>query len=150
MSNLYRTKVDLTSAFPAGTICERAPAPTADIWETRHLYKFPNPMWPEQDLFCRLEDWEVEKVQEPTTITATSADAVNSPPHYQFFPGVEAIEIIATAMTQEQFHGYCLGNALKYRLRAGAKDALEQDIAKAKKYTELYEKYKEFCCDATK
>ena len=76
-------------------------------------------------------------------------DAVNNPQHYQFFPGVEAIEIIAAAMTQEQFHGYCLGNALKYRLRAGAKDALEQDIAKAKKYTELYEKYKEFCCDAT-
>lgn len=72
-------------------------------------------------------------------------DVVNSPAHYAFFPDLEAIQVIARAMTQEQFYGYCLGNRLKYRLRAGKKDALEQDIAKSDKYLELYEENKQLC-----
>lgn len=72
-------------------------------------------------------------------------DAVNSPKHYQFFLDLEAIEIIARSMTEEQFYGYCLGNRLKYRLRAGNKDKLEQDIAKSDKYLELFEKHKGLC-----
>lgn len=77
-----------------------------------------------------------------------TADAVNYPKHYQFFPDLEAISVIAMCMTQEQFYGYCLGNRLKYRLRAGNKDKLEQDIAKSDKYLELYEKHKGLCSDA--
>lgn len=76
------------------------------------------------------------------------SDAVNSPKHYQFFPDLEAISVIARSMTQEQFYGYCLGNRLKYRLRAGNKDKLDQDIAKSDKYLELYEKHKDKCYDA--
>ena len=77
-----------------------------------------------------------------------AADAVNSPQHYQFFPDLEAIVVIARSMTQGQFYGYCLGNRLKYRLRAGNKDRLEQDIAKSDKYLELYEQHKGECIDA--
>lgn len=80
--------------------------------------------------------------------TPKAPDAVNSPKHYQFFPDLEAIEVIARSMTQEQFYGYCLGNRLKYRLRAGNKDKLEQDIAKSDKYTELYEQHRGKCIDA--
>lgn len=81
-----------------------------------------------------------------TGLGSTShVDVVNSPAHYSFFPDLEAIQVIARAMTQEQFYGYCLGNRLKYRLRAGKKDALEQDIAKSDKYTELYEQHKHLC-----
>lgn len=80
--------------------------------------------------------------------TSKATDAVNSPKHYQFFPDLEAIEVIARSMTQEQFYGYCLGNRLKYRLRAGNKDKLEQDIAKSDKYLELYEQHKGECIDA--
>lgn len=79
---------------------------------------------------------------------AAETDAVNSPQHYQFFPDLEAIVVIARSMPQEQFYGYCLGNRLKYRLRAGNKDKLEQDIAKSDKYLELYEQHKEECIDA--
>ena len=82
------------------------------------------------------------------TPTPKVPDAVNSPQHYQFFPDLEAIEVIARSMTQEQFYGYCLGNRLKYRLRAGNKDKLEQDIAKSDKYLELYEQHKGECIDA--
>ncbi len=72
-------------------------------------------------------------------------DAVNKPSHYQFFEGVEVIEIIASSMTREQFKGYCLGNRIKYRLRAGNKDKIEQEIAKSDKYVELYDEHKHLC-----
>lgn len=72
-------------------------------------------------------------------------DAVNSPSHYQFFPGVEAIEIIAASMTVDQYWGYCLGNKIKYHLRAGGKDDIAQEINKGKKYVELFEQHKHLC-----
>lgn len=70
---------------------------------------------------------------------------VTKPTHYQFFHDVEAIEIIASSMTVEGFHGYCMGNRLKYRLRAGNKGKLEQDIAKSDFYVELFTKHKHLC-----
>lgn len=78
-------------------------------------------------------------------------DGVKQPSHYQLFEGVEAIEVIARSMTQEMFKGYCLGNILKYRLRAGKKSelaTLEKDMAKATFYLELYTKHKGLCYDA--
>ncbi|WEU80457.1 nucleotide kinase [Klebsiella phage Saitama] len=78
-------------------------------------------------------------------------DGVKQPSHYQLFEGVEAIEVIARSMTQEMFKGYCLGNILKYRLRAGKKSelaTLEKDTAKATFYLELYTKHKGLCYDA--
>ena len=72
-------------------------------------------------------------------------DLAQNPSHYQFFEGVEVIEIIASSMTREQFKGYCLGNRIKYRLRAGNKDKLEQEIAKSDKYIELYDEHKHLC-----
>jgi len=74
-------------------------------------------------------------------LTQEQQQAVLHPKYYEIFPGVEAIEVIAASMTKEEFRGYCKGNMLKYRLRAGNKDALEQDIAKANTYLELYAKY---------
>ena len=76
------------------------------------------------------------------------SDLVKSPKHYQFFPDVEAIEIIASSLSVEGFRGYCIGNRLKYRLRAGNKDKLEQDIAKSDFYIELFNNHKHLCKDA--
>lgn len=90
-------------------------------------------------------DVATEKVAETTAPQAQVSDPVNQPQHYQFFPDLEAIEVIARSTTQEQFYGYTLGNALKYRLRAGSKDNLKQDIDKANKYKELYEQFKHLC-----
>lgn len=86
-----------------------------------------------------LYDGEIEKWPD------NEFDVVEKPKHYQFFDGVEAIELIAASMTQDQFYGYCLGNKLKYRLRAGEKDDLQQDINKSNKYEELYELHKDKC-----
>ena len=80
-------------------------------------------------------------------------DAVKQPSHYQVFDGLESIVIIARSMTQEAFWGFCCGNTLKYRLRAGKKAELanlEQDLKKAEFYKELYEKHKGECVDAAK
>lgn len=73
------------------------------------------------------------------------ADVINSPKHYSVFESVEAIQVIASSMTQDQFYGYCLGNILKYRLRAGGKDDVMQELGKADKYQELYTQHKHLC-----
>lgn len=91
------------------------------------------------------EYWNrVKFFQQPTG--GGSGDAVTSPAHYQVFPDLEAIQVIASSLTLAEFRGYCLGNRLKYRLRAGNKDKLEQDIKKSDYYIELYEKHKHLCC----
>jgi len=58
-------------------------------------------------------------------------DMVNHPPHYTS-GRVETIEAIQSALSMDEFHGYCKGNAMKYIWRAGLKsmDWIE-DIEKA-------------------
>ena len=60
-------------------------------------------------------------------------DPINSPAHYKR-GGMESIDVI------EAFDlGFCLGNAVKYILRAGHKGGPEkraEDLAKAKWYIE--------------
>ncbi|WCE28430.1 DUF3310 domain-containing protein [Vibrio sp. SCSIO 43137] len=68
-------------------------------------------------------------------------DMVNNPKHYEVIEDVEAKDVIKASLTaiygEAGWKAYCLGNILKYRLRAGGKDALEQEIAKAVKYKEM-------------
>jgi len=65
-------------------------------------------------------------------------DAVNHPSHYMLFAdGTESIDVIKKVLTTEEFIGFCKGNVLKYRLRAGKKDALQQDIDKAETYARM-------------
>jgi len=59
-----------------------------------------------------------------------SKDPIN-PEHYtQTYP-MQVIDIIQGVLSPEQFDGYCLGNELKYRLRAGFKGDPLEDIKKA-------------------
>ncbi len=85
---------------------------------------------------------------EPTTIG--QEDSVRKPSYYQVFDGVESIEIIARSMTVSEFRGFCMGNVLKYRLRAGKKSELatmEKDLNKAAFYQELFNLHKGKCYD---
>lgn len=82
------------------------------------------------------QDWERAKV-------APTNDAVHQPKHYGVLDGVESIQIIASSMTRDEWRGFCMGNIMKYRMRAGKKDALQQDIDKANEYEMLFDKYKE-------
>ncbi|MBO9492130.1 DUF3310 domain-containing protein [Endozoicomonas sp. G2_1] len=79
-------------------------------------------------------------------------DNVNNPKHYEVLNGVEAIEIIASSMTEEQFHGYCLGNIMKYRLRAGKKvdNPIEIDLGKSDKYHTIFNRYRHLCKASTR
>lgn len=63
-------------------------------------------------------------------------DLINKPKHYQLIGDLEAIDVIQRVLTPEQFEGYLIGNFLKYRMRAGKKDDLAQDIAKSEWYRE--------------
>lgn len=61
-------------------------------------------------------------------------DDVSNPKHYDLFPDQQAIDVIQASLTAEEFAGYCKGNALKYRLRAGEKGDALKCIAKANWY----------------
>jgi len=61
-------------------------------------------------------------------------DPINNPKHYSLYPEMEAIDVVQAVLTADEFAGYCKGNSLKYRLRAGKKDAMEQDVGKAEWY----------------
>lgn len=92
----------------------------------------------------------MEFIKTPTGFINDVDTAVYRPKHYEVIDEVEAIQVIARSMTTEQFKGYCLGNILKYRLRLGAKDAVEQDLKKAQNYKDIFEKFKGLCHDAAK
>ena len=46
----------------------------------------------------------------------------------------EAIDLIRDALGDDGFIAFCLGNAMKYRLRAGKKGPTEEDLRKAEWY----------------
>lgn len=90
----------------------------------------------------------VKKAEKAPTGTSTTTNDVHQPSHYKLFQDVESIEVIARSMTVEQFHGFCFGNILKYRLRAGKKSELatmQKDLAKASFYETLFEQHKDKC-----
>ncbi len=72
-------------------------------------------------------------------------DNVNSPAHYAVLGDIEVIEVIIPVLKDvygpQAFQAYCLGNILKYRLRAGQKgnDNATEDLAKADRYREMAE-----------
>jgi len=59
------------------------------------------------------------------------ADMVNNPPHYQLWPGMEVYDVLVKTLTRDELIGWHKGNSLKYRLRAGAKGEIGEQIKKA-------------------
>lgn len=62
-----------------------------------------------------------------------------NPKHYQK-KDFEAIDVIKSALTEEQFTGYLIGNSLKYLLRVNDKDTVEMNVGKAEWYSARLEK----------
>jgi hypothetical protein len=62
-------------------------------------------------------------------------EAITSPGHYKVCEGLEVVDMIRAVLTPEQFRGYCLGNLIKYRMRAGKKTMSPmEDLGKAHVY----------------
>lgn len=72
---------------------------------------------------------------EPCRCASVSAadDAVNHPSHYTH-GSVECIDAIESALTPDEFAGFCKGNSLKYLWRAGRKGSAVEDLRKARWY----------------
>lgn len=63
-----------------------------------------------------------------------NADEVHNPDHYKLNGlNIEVVDVIKAVLTEEEFKGWCRGNALKYLMRAGKKDKSKekQDFEKA-------------------
>ena len=60
---------------------------------------------------------------------------VEHPSHYTS-GGIEVLDVLKAKMSREAFVGFCLGNVLKYCMRAGKKlhNDAAQDFKKAKFY----------------
>lgn len=73
------------------------------------------------------------KQEEPTQ----NDEKVLHPHHYDIIPGMETIDILGTVLNDNKdltpFAAYCLGNVIKYVLRAGRKNGIE-DYQKARVY----------------
>lgn len=62
-----------------------------------------------------------------------------NPEHYKK-QDFEAIEVIKSVLTPEQYAGYLIGNSLKYLLRVNDKDTVQMNIGKAEWYAGRLEK----------
>ena len=60
-------------------------------------------------------------------------DNVNHPKHY-LQGGIEAIDVIASRLTKEEFNGYLKCCKMKYDLRYPFKGNFEQDLQKSEWY----------------
>jgi hypothetical protein len=71
-------------------------------------------------------------------------DMVNHPSHYTV-GGIETIDVIEAKLDQSEFQGYCLGNILKYLMRAGYKGKQLEDLRKAQFYlNRMIDSYEDF------
>ena len=69
--------------------------------------------------------------------------SVRNPSYYKVFgPCVdtEAIDVIRSVLTEEQFEGYLMGTVLKYKLRGGDKGDHVGDRIKAARFKEILTK----------
>ena len=71
--------------------------------------------------------WAAKRLAAKPIEELSCDDPVNSPAHYTQHKGVECIDVTEN-------YNFCVGNAIKYLYRAGAKDNYVQDLKKAAWY----------------
>jgi hypothetical protein len=110
----------------------RPPIPAASIEDLRRAGMMPEPEKVIQSF---------ERVEKPSITLEDYArmeaehEAITSPAHYKVCEGLDVVDMIRAVLTPEQFSGYCLGNVIKYRMRAGKKTMSPmEDLGKAHVY----------------
>jgi hypothetical protein len=148
LNEMMTNRATCRSVCCNGIVCEECPFRLGDSMNLGDIRK--------EYRSRKLIDIEVDYTDNSGTVginiegasSEHKADPVKTPSHYMLFDGTESIEVIARSMTVSEFRGFCFGNVLKYRLRAGKKSELatmEQDLNKAEFYKELFNKHKELC-----
>ena len=103
-------------------------------------------------LFKKNNQKQMNMHNSSTGETPKAPEQVNHPAHYNQYP-IEIIDMMIIMFGKEATFHFCLLNAFKYRMRAGNKLNLEEDLAKEAWYLdkakeldkngEYTEKYKE-------
>lgn len=84
------------------------------------------------------------KTDEPFNTLMPGYDPVHKPEHYNR-KGIECIDAIEAALSEEEFLGYLRGNSLKYNWRCRYKGKAIEDIEKGQWYSnKLREKILEY------
>lgn len=74
-----------------------------------------------------MKEFEAKHTRQP------EQDNVNHPSHYRR-GGVECIDALQSALTDEQYEGFLQGNVFKYVFRANFKGKRREDLEKASWY----------------
>ncbi len=82
------------------------------------------------------DEWFSSARFETIEKTEEFEDIVNHPNHYKGNKGIETIDFIENVLTREEFIGYLRGNVIKYQSRANLKGRKEEDLKKAKWYSD--------------
>lgn len=128
-SGTYAFKIKpIRREFKDGDVVYRAPGE-----QDKQFYIFVNE---KEHGFNLVKPGECVKIAKLLT-SKQEVDAVNHPKHYQLPSGRESIEVMKEVLTDEEYRGWCKGNALKYIFREGKKDDAAQDLKKAGKFLEF-------------
>ena len=84
-------------------------------------------------LFKKNNHKQMDMHNPSTGETQKAPEQVNHPAHYNDYP-VEVIDMMIKIFGIQATYNFCLLNAFKYRMRAGHKDNIEQDLAKEQWY----------------
>ena len=92
-------------------------------------------------LFKKNNHKQMDMHNPSTGETQKAPEQVNHPAHYNDYP-VEVIDMMIKIFGIQATYNFCLLNAFKYRMRAGHKDNIEQDLAKEQWYLNKCEELK--------
>lgn len=81
------------------------------------------------------DEFVAKMLDEERTKAATNDSNVNSPKHYNQ-GGIECIDAIRAALTEEEYRGFCKGSIIKYVWREKYKNG-DEDLEKLKKYADF-------------
>lgn len=95
----------------------------------------------EEEQLLTAENYDAFRVDRETE-SVLSSDGKYHDKHYGTCV-VEPIVAMQALLTAEQFKGFLMGNALKYRLRAGHKEDAQKDIDKALRYEQWLHEYEQ-------
>lgn len=84
---------------------------------------------------CVMEKYDKGELDKMFVKTeGTQKEAVNHPLHYGGDTPYECIKVLRSWLSEEEYRGFCRGNALKYLCRVGKKDEAVQELKKARFY----------------